>query len=91
MNSDPEANLPFLFAVFIITWALFFAYAIYMSIKQRRMEKEIDTPRASLSVSYEVPDMSREKTANDGLGMALEAHEPQKQNLDDKEKLNDTT
>lgn len=54
MNSDPEANLPFLFAVFIITWALFFAYAIYMSIKQRRMEKEIDTLRASLSRPSEV-------------------------------------
>ena len=30
-NSDPEANLPFLFAVYIITWGGFFAYAFAMS------------------------------------------------------------
>ena len=41
-NSDPEANLPYLFAVYIITWAGFFAYVFFMSRRQREMEREID-------------------------------------------------
>lgn len=48
-SGDPEANLPFLFAVFIITWALFFAYVIYMTLKRRAMEREIEALRASLA------------------------------------------
>ena len=40
--SEPEANLEFLFAVFIITWAAFFGYVFYMSRRQREMRKEID-------------------------------------------------
>ncbi len=48
-GGDPEANLPFLFAVFIITWALFFAYVIYMTIKRRAMEREIEALRASIA------------------------------------------
>ena len=38
----PEANLPFLFAVYILTWAGFFGYAFYMSRRQRDMRREID-------------------------------------------------
>ena len=41
-DSDPEANLPFLFAVYILTWAGFFGYAFYMSRRQRDMRREID-------------------------------------------------
>lgn len=41
-GSDPEANLPFLFAVYIITWAGFFGYVFYMSRRQREMRREID-------------------------------------------------
>ena len=48
-GGDPEANLPFLFAVFIITWALFFAYVAYMTLKRRAMEREIEALRASFS------------------------------------------
>lgn len=40
--SEPDANLEFLFAVFIITWAAFFGYVFYMSRRQREMRKEID-------------------------------------------------
>ena len=40
--SDPEANLPFLFAVYIITWAGFFGYAFVMSRRQREMQRELD-------------------------------------------------
>ncbi len=48
-SGDPEANLPFLFAVFIITWALFFAYVGYMTLKRRAMEREIEALRASIA------------------------------------------
>lgn len=41
-GSDPEANLPFLFAVYIITWAGFFGYVFYMSRRQREMRRDID-------------------------------------------------
>lgn len=47
-SGEPDANLPFLFAVFIITWGLFFAYVIYMTLKQRRMQAEIDALSAVL-------------------------------------------
>jgi len=47
-GSDPEANLPFLFAVYIITWAAFFAYAFYVSRRQRDMQGEIDALRRAL-------------------------------------------
>ncbi len=41
-GANPEANLPFLFAVYILTWAGFFGYAFYMSRRQREMRREID-------------------------------------------------
>jgi CcmD family protein len=36
-----ETNLEYLFAVFAITWALFFAYVLYMGSKQRVLQHEI--------------------------------------------------
>ena len=36
-----ETNLGYLFAVFAITWALFFAYVLYMGRKQRVLQHEI--------------------------------------------------
>ena len=47
-GSDPEANLPFLFAVYILTWAGFFGYAFYMSRRQRDMRRDIDALRRAL-------------------------------------------
>lgn len=47
-GSDPEANLPFLFAVYILTWAGFFGYAFYMSRRQRDMRRDIDALRQAL-------------------------------------------
>lgn len=46
--SDPEANLPFLFAVFIITWAAFFVYIFYVSRRQREMQREIEALKSAL-------------------------------------------
>ena len=47
-DSDPEANLPFLFAVYILTWAGFFGYAFYMSRRQRDMRRDIEALRRAL-------------------------------------------
>lgn len=55
LSGDPESNLPYLFAVFIITWALFFAYVIYMALKQRRMQSEIEALTAMLTEKAELP------------------------------------
>ena len=46
---DPEANLPFLFAVFFITWGTFFGYIFVMSRRQREMQREIDALKMALT------------------------------------------
>ena len=38
-----ESELPWLFAVYAITWAAFFGYVFFMSRRQREMQREIDT------------------------------------------------
>ena len=45
---DGESELPWLFAVFAITWAAFFAYVFVMSRRQREMQREIDHLKRSL-------------------------------------------
>ena len=57
-DSDPEANLPFLFAVYILTWAGFFGYAFYMSRRQRDMRREIDALKRMLLDRREQDDAS---------------------------------
>lgn len=47
-GGGPEANLPFLFAVYIITWAAFFAYVFYVSRRQRELRNEIRDLRRAL-------------------------------------------
>ncbi len=47
-DRSPEANLPYLFAVFIITWAGFFAYVFFSSRRQRQMEREIEALKSML-------------------------------------------
>ena len=37
-----ESELPWLFAVYAITWAAFFGYVFVMSRRQREMQREID-------------------------------------------------
>ena len=48
-ESDPEANLPYLFAVYTVTWIAFFAYLFYLSQKQRDLRAEIESLRRTLS------------------------------------------
>ena len=47
-GTGPEANLPFLFAVYIITWAAFFGYVFYESRRRREMQGEIDALKRAL-------------------------------------------
>ncbi len=48
-DRDPETNLPYLFAVFIITWAVFFGYVFVMSGRQREMRREIEELRKAMA------------------------------------------
>ena len=48
-NVEPEANLPYLFAVYIITWLVFFGYVLFMSRRQREMQREIDELKRAIS------------------------------------------
>ena len=43
-----EAELPWLFAVYAITWAAFFGYVFVMSRRQREMQREIDALKRAL-------------------------------------------
>lgn len=43
-----DAELPWLFAVYTITWAAFFAYVFIMSRRQREMQREIDALKRAL-------------------------------------------
>lgn len=43
-----ETNLSFLFAVFAVTWAGFFAYIFFVSRKQRELQREVARLRASM-------------------------------------------
>ena len=50
-SAEPEANLPYLFAVYIITWLAFFGYVFFMSRRQREMQREIDELKRAISES----------------------------------------
>ena len=44
-----ESELPWLFAVFFVTWAAFFAYVFMMSRRQRDMQRELETLKRALA------------------------------------------
>ena len=46
--SNPEANLPYLLGVYTITWLAFFAYAFYITRRQRELRRQIDELRRQL-------------------------------------------
>ncbi len=48
-----EAELPWLFAVYAITWAAFFGYVFIMSRRQREMQREIDTLTRALDAKMD--------------------------------------
>ncbi len=43
-----ESNLPFLYGVYTVTWATFFAYAFYVSRRQRELRRQIEELRRVL-------------------------------------------
>ena len=48
-EGDGESELPWLFAVFAITWAAFFAYVFVMSRRQQEMQREIEALTKALA------------------------------------------
>ena len=46
----PSENLPYLFAVYVVTWAVFFVYVFVFSRRQREMEREIRQLKQALEM-----------------------------------------
>ena len=46
----PSENLPYLFAVYAVTWAAFFVYVFFVSRRQHEMEREIYELRQALEL-----------------------------------------
>jgi len=55
-GKNSESNVPFLFAVFAITWAAFFGYAFYIRRRQADLEREIAQLTATRKPSSLKPD-----------------------------------
>ena len=61
---EGESDLPWLFAVFFITWAAFFGYVFVMSRRQREMRREIDALRRVLAQR----ETEKDNPAKEGSG-----------------------
>jgi CcmD family protein len=46
---EGESELPWLFAVYIITWGSFFAYVFYMARRRRELQRDIEVLRRALA------------------------------------------
>lgn len=44
----PSSNLPYLFAAFAVSWAVFFFYVFFMTRRQQEMRNEIRELRQTL-------------------------------------------
>ncbi len=47
-HTEGEEFLPFLFAVFAVTWVAFFAYVFFVNRRQQELQREIEELRRSL-------------------------------------------
>ncbi len=56
----PSENMPYLFAVYSVTWAFFFAYAFFVSRRQKELEREITELQTNLR------SVEGEPSSNDG-------------------------
>ena len=54
----PSANLPFLFAAFAVTWAIFFAYAFFVSRRRQELQREIAELHRELEQKNDTGDAS---------------------------------
>ena len=41
LQTQPPANMGFLFAAFAITWVVFFVYAFFVSRRRQELEREV--------------------------------------------------
>ena len=41
LQTQPPANMGFLFAAFTITWLVFFVYAFFVSRRRQELEREV--------------------------------------------------
>ena len=48
-SGDPEANLPYLFAAYTVTWVGFFVYVYYLSQRNRTLRREVEALREALA------------------------------------------
>ena len=62
-GGDPEANLRFLFAVYIITWGAFFGYVFYLSRRQRDMRSEIEALKRAIAQREEAKNADSQQEA----------------------------
>ena len=46
----PSENLPYLYAVYAVSWAAFFVYVFFISRHQREMEREIQELKQELEL-----------------------------------------
>ena len=49
VDRSPEANLPYLFAAYTVTWVGFFVYVYYLSQRQRSLQREVEALREALA------------------------------------------
>ena len=47
-DSSPGANLPYLLGMYTVSWLAFFAYAFYITRRQRGLRRQIEDLRRSL-------------------------------------------
>lgn len=47
-GADPEANLPYLFAAYTVTWIGFFVYVYFLSQRNRNLRREVEALREAL-------------------------------------------
>jgi CcmD family protein len=47
-TQSPSSNLPYLFAAFAVSWAVFFLYVFFMTRRQQEMRNEIRELRRTL-------------------------------------------
>ena len=48
-DTDPEANLPYLFAAYAVTWVGFFVYLYFLSQRNRNLQREVEALREALA------------------------------------------
>lgn len=46
--TTPAHNIPYLFAAFAITWAVFFVYVFFTSRRQEELEQEMESLREEI-------------------------------------------